>query len=113
MDIIALFKESDTVDELGIGVVRDTFSDLLFPGTSTIQIRAKYFLFIPWIYRDLERRKVPSRKFNERARQMEIQLIYGLLEGGETEGVISAVGLLCRIIFIRARPLVAESFFCS
>jgi hypothetical protein len=29
------------VDELGIGQIRDGFANLLFPGTSTIQIRAK------------------------------------------------------------------------
>ncbi len=91
MDILALFRESDTVDELGIGVVRDTFSDLLFPGTSTIQTRAKYFLFIPWIYRDLERYRIPSRKINSRARQEEVQLIYSLLENGENEGVIGSL----------------------
>ena len=26
------------------------FADMLFPGTSTIQTRARYFLFVPWIY---------------------------------------------------------------
>jgi hypothetical protein len=29
---------------LGIASIRDRFSDILFPGTSTIQTRAKYFL---------------------------------------------------------------------
>jgi hypothetical protein len=50
-DIIALFGEKDTRDELGLGGIRDTFADLLFPATSTIQTRARYFLFIPWITR--------------------------------------------------------------
>jgi hypothetical protein len=39
-DIIALFAEKDTRDELGLGGIRDTFADLLFPATSTIQTRA-------------------------------------------------------------------------
>jgi hypothetical protein len=30
-DVIALFAEKDTRDELGLGGVRDTFADLLFP----------------------------------------------------------------------------------
>lgn len=42
-------NEPGTLDELGIGSIRDTFSDELFPGTSTIQTRARYFLFVPWI----------------------------------------------------------------
>ncbi len=50
LDIIDLFREHDTRDELGIGTVRDAFADMLFPGTSTIQTRAKYFLFVPVPY---------------------------------------------------------------
>jgi hypothetical protein len=44
LDVIDLFRERDTRDELGIGTVRDALSDVLFPGTSTIQTRARYFL---------------------------------------------------------------------
>ncbi len=33
LDVIDLFSEQDTRDELGIGTVRDAFADLLFPGT--------------------------------------------------------------------------------
>ncbi len=54
LDVVELFREKDTRDELGIGSVRDAFADLLFPGTSTIQTRARYFLFISWIYIKLE-----------------------------------------------------------
>jgi hypothetical protein len=53
LDIIDLFREKGTVDELGIGTVRDAFADLLFPGTSTIMTRARYYLFVPWMYRVL------------------------------------------------------------
>src|SRR5215208_3574696 len=60
LEVIHLFQEKDTRDELGIGTVRDAFADMLFPGTSTIQTRARYFLFVPWIYRGLERRKIGS-----------------------------------------------------
>jgi hypothetical protein len=48
--ILALFRERDTRDELGIGVIRDLIADELFPGTSTIQTRLRYMLFVPWIY---------------------------------------------------------------
>lgn len=51
-EVLALLKEQGTLDELGIGQVRDAFSDLLFPGFSTIQTRARYFLAIPKILRD-------------------------------------------------------------
>ena len=35
--VLALLKETGTLDELGVGQVRDAFSDVLFPGFSTIQ----------------------------------------------------------------------------
>jgi hypothetical protein len=57
--VIELFKEPDTRDELGIGQIRDAFSDLLFPATSTFQTKARYFLLIPWILLELERQKTP------------------------------------------------------
>ena len=40
LDVIELFGERTTRDELGLGSIRDAFADLLFPGTSTIQTRA-------------------------------------------------------------------------
>jgi hypothetical protein len=60
LDAIRLFKDQNTVDELGIGTVRDTFADLFFPGTGTVQTRARYFLFVPWMYLSIERRGVSS-----------------------------------------------------
>jgi hypothetical protein len=50
LEIVDLFREKGTVDELGVGTIRDAFADHLFPGTSTLHSRARYFLFIPWVY---------------------------------------------------------------
>jgi hypothetical protein len=88
LDVVKLFSERDTRDELGIGSVRDALADLFFPGTSTIQTRARYFFFIPWIYLDLENRRVESSKIADRARREETTLISALLAAGETDGVI-------------------------
>lgn len=51
MNVIHLLnaEEQGVVDELGIGAVRDAFADYFFPGTSTVQTRAKYFLIVPYI----------------------------------------------------------------
>lgn len=49
-ELVALFSQTESRDELGIGQVRDAFSDLLFPGTSVLQTRARYYLFVPWCY---------------------------------------------------------------
>ena len=88
IEIVALFKERDTRDELGLATIRDSFSDRFFPGTTTLQTRARYFLFVPWLYRHYETTHVPSIKINSRLRQDEIALIDTLQKTGETDGVI-------------------------
>lgn len=84
--ILALFNERGTVDQLGLGGIRDSFADLMFPGTSTIQTRLRYFMFVPWIYKWLEEDEVPSRRFGPRAREHELALTAPLLSKDE-EGV--------------------------
>lgn len=91
LDVIELFGEKTTRDELGLGGVRDAFADLLFPGTSTVQTRAKYFLFVPWIYLTLEKKRTESSKVGLRERKQEIELARQLEESGETDGVIGLV----------------------
>jgi hypothetical protein len=88
LDTIRLFSEPGTVDEIGVGTVRDALADLLFPGTSTIQTRAKYFLFIPWIYRRHEERETSSADIEKAARKDEVALIDALVSSDDTEGVI-------------------------
>jgi hypothetical protein len=87
-DVVQLFRERDTRDELGLGTVRDAFANLFFPGITTIQTRAKYMLLVPWIYQRRERLKTPSKHIARRARWDELNLIGILLDTGDTEGVI-------------------------
>lgn len=53
--VLDLLSEPGTLDELGIAPVRDGFSNLFFPGTTTIQTRAKYFFIVPYALQFLER----------------------------------------------------------
>ncbi len=85
--MIKLLDEPGTLDEIGIGGIRDAFAELLFPGTSTIQTRARYFLFVPWIYRALER-KAQVEDAAGQARRLEVRLIDALMKSGDTSGVI-------------------------
>jgi hypothetical protein len=62
--VIDLLSTPGVIDELGIGVIRDSFSDSLFPGISTIQTRAKYFLTVPRIFKEYER--LPANKRRRR-----------------------------------------------
>lgn len=86
--ILALFQERETRDELGLGAIRDSIADHLFPGTSTIQTRLRYMLFIPWLYRALEGRDASESQLRTQARDSEIRLADALKVGGETNGII-------------------------
>jgi hypothetical protein len=89
-EIIGMFREKETRDELGIGSIRDAFADTFFPGTSTIQTRARYFLFIPWMYRQLEVEGIKATQIAKIAKRRELDLIYGLIAGSDKDGVIGA-----------------------
>jgi Family of unknown function (DUF6361) len=93
LDAIRLFKDQGTVDELGIGTIRDTFADLFFPGTGTVQTRARYFLLVSWMYLSLERNKISSSLFAARARENEVRLIDVLADSDDSTGTI---GVLAR-----------------
>lgn len=86
--IMALFQERESRDELGLGAVRDSIADHLFPGTSTIQTRLRYMLFVPWLLRMVEDRDDAPNQLMDEARSLEIRLSNALLSGGETIGVI-------------------------
>lgn len=55
-------NEPGTLDELGIGQIRDAFANRLFPGVSTIQTRAKYFITIARLLRDIQDGKAKKSK---------------------------------------------------
>ncbi|ADU49575.1 DUF6361 family protein [Intrasporangium calvum] len=88
LEVVKMFEDTSTVDELGIGSVRDTFSNAFFPGTSTLHTRVKYFLFVPWIVNDVARHRWPVERSQAELRSREIRLISALVAGGESRGVI-------------------------
>lgn len=83
LEVIDLFREKGTLDELGIGSIRDTFADHFFPAISTIQSRARYFLFVPWLYQMLERERMPSARAWPHARWLQAKLVVSLKAGDE------------------------------
>ena len=87
-EIVNLFSERESRDELGIGQVRDALSDALWPGTSTLFTRARYFLFIPWCFRAAAEARNDVDKAAALADQNERRLIRGLVDAGERDGVI-------------------------
>lgn len=83
-ELMQRLKEQEAVEELGIGRVRDHFSNTLFPGTSTLQHHAKYFVVLPWIYYNAitgEKRFKNRQEVNRYIREQEIMLTISLDEG--------------------------------
>lgn len=53
--VLQAIRDQQAVDELGIGRLRDAFSNTLFPGMSTLQRHAKYFAVLPSLYYEVEK----------------------------------------------------------
>lgn len=54
LEILDVIYEPGTLDELGFAPIRDAFANEFFPGITTIQTRAKYFLSIPYALIELK-----------------------------------------------------------
>ena len=89
--VLDLFSEQGTVDEMGLGGLRDMLSDELFPGATSLHTRLRYVLFIPWLYQQLEARGASGNDIAQAARAAEIALIDPLCQNEDDEGVIGAV----------------------
>ena len=62
VSILRLLGTQTALDELGIGTVRDAFSDMFFPGISTLQTRAKYFVILPYLFAQAENHRFKHRR---------------------------------------------------
>lgn len=87
LEVVDLFKEEGTVDELGVGSIRDALADSLFPGTSVLHTRLRYVMFIPWLMQQATHKPSPAEMSAE-FRSLEYRLIGSLMAGGEDVGVI-------------------------
>lgn len=90
-NVLAMLSEPGTLDELGIGQIRDAYADALFLGISTIQTRAKYFITIPRIIRDYQELSPAKKKQGlgqyMKDRENEIAKVLADYENNET-GII-------------------------
>ena len=95
LSVLDLLSESGTLDELGTAPIRDGFANLFFPGTSTIQTRAKYFMIVPYALKDLEYSSETNpnrmlRTLDEVERKCGEKLIGN---GEDTDGIIGSRSL--------------------
>ena len=50
-----LNQEQGVRDEIGFLLLHQAYSDRFFPGTSVLQTRLRYILFVPWMYENIAR----------------------------------------------------------
>lgn len=87
-EFLANFSQEGTLDELGFGIIRDAFAEKLFPATSTIMTRARYFIFLPTIMRTLEKNKVKPYEYLRRLKEKENKIREVLSINEPNNGVI-------------------------
>ncbi len=89
--VMRLLQGQGAIDELGLGRIRDAFSNTMFPGMSVLQTHAKYFLLMPALYAYLEKTRIADiREARKVVRENEIKLTYRLMNGSSkgTTGII-------------------------
>lgn len=73
LNMLAMLRESGAVDELGLGIVRDAFANKFFPGTSTIQTRAKYFIILNNILDDFSYQNITKSNIDKLVKDFRIE----------------------------------------
>ncbi|MEX5296102.1 DUF6361 family protein [Kocuria sp. CPCC 205268] len=87
MAVLDAFRDRTTVDELGVGSIRDAITQQLFPGSSVLHTRARYLLFIPWLVADAMTARDADAAVAE-LRRGEVRLIDVLADSDDRQGLI-------------------------
>lgn len=88
LEVIDAFKTPDTVDDLGIGSIRDNLSDLMFPGTSVLHTRLRYVLFVPWLMQLAADHPNPESQFRNLQLALTDSLEAGMPQDVDRTGII-------------------------
>lgn len=82
--------EQGVRDEIGFLALHQAYADRFFPGTSVLQTRLRYILFVPWLYERVAKR-TDRRQVSRVMQQEEIGLARRLKQTyGMSSGVIGA-----------------------
>lgn len=105
--VLKMLQGQGAIDELGLGRIRDVFSNSMFPGLSVLQTRAKYFLILPALYAHLEKKRITdAREARSIVRDYEVRITRRLMEGSEkdTGGIIGADSLRNHEKYVKYDP---------
>lgn len=85
--VLQAIRDQQAIDELGIGRLRDAFSNELFPGMSTLQRHAKYFAVLPSLYFEVEKGSYNRiQDVRRKVIEMEVKLTRQLINWAESSG---------------------------
>lgn len=88
LEVVESLKSPGTIDDLGIGPIRDTIARALFPGVSVLHSRARYFTLVPALVGEAVASATPQSA-RTRLDRLEGDLIHALLAGDpEAPGII-------------------------
>jgi hypothetical protein len=76
-------------DEIGFLTIHQRYADRFFPGTSVLQTRARYAVFVPWLFEDL--RGLTGPEAVRALRESERKLAGRLKDAGESQVIGSRV----------------------
>lgn len=80
--VLQMVRDQTAIDELGFGRIRDAFANMMFPGMSTLQRRAKYFAVMPSLYYQATKKSYNSvRDVRTQIVKWEIRLTDMLVKG--------------------------------
>lgn len=89
--VMAALAEQSTVDELGLGMIRDLIAGVLHPNMTVLLTRARYLVFLPRIYQHLP--GTTTESILTEGRRAETRLTSSLVEhyhgaSGDSTGII-------------------------
>lgn len=93
MKVIELLQPDGTVDELGVGIIRNALSETMFPGITTIMTRAKYFFIVPRILQDFISKPPRGKTAKKYLHEEENELMYFLAKQNNYEDNTGVIGI--------------------
>jgi hypothetical protein len=106
-EIVRMFSQSETTDELGGRQIFVVLSDVMFPGTSVLHGRARYLLFIPWLCQRAAGRANPLASLD----RMERELILAFLADESVEDSNRLSGLIGREAKEKVKQLPSTAYW--
>lgn len=104
--VLSKITEGGAIDELGIGRLRDYYSDRMFPGISTLHQHAKYFSLLPLLYREAVMARYPLvTDVRSHIRSLEIDMTRRLCEGSPGAPGITGSDALRNGTFVKYDPM--------